>query len=333
MKRFAFWFFAALVAVSLVRSNGRRDREPPRPRVVVIHDEGEHGRVTRTVVGSSSDEVDHELRRAADDARRSIREAARDVKEAAEDAREAAEEAARDAREAARQAARDARDAVRSVTVDTGIPTREYVEGLPVPVVPGSRVTVARPEPPAPPSPPKVKKHEIRIRVGHKAPQPPAKPKPAPKVEPITVVGRLSATETRAKDDARRALIETIREKLDGRVDTSWPIPESFLDGMTREVKVDSVVKDYGTMYEARLSVDAGPDRIDRIVEAYRHEGRLKRLALLGGGLLFVLVGLGAFSGYVRADEATKGYYTNRLRLVSALGLGAAGVAIYRFLS
>jgi hypothetical protein len=37
-------------------------------------------------------------------------------------------------------------------------------------------------------------------------------------------------------------------------------------------------------------------------------------------------------SGYIRADEATRGYYTNRLRLAAVAGLGVAGVAAYRFL-
>ncbi len=52
----------------------------------------------------------------------------------------------------------------------------------------------------------------------------------------------------------------------------------------------------------------------------------------LGGGLALALVGLAVLSGYIKADEATKGYYTNRLRLAAAAGLGAAGVVAYRFL-
>jgi ElaB/YqjD/DUF883 family membrane-anchored ribosome-binding protein len=330
MKRFAFWFVAALLAVNLVRSNSSRDRQPLRPHVVVIHDEGEHGRVTRTVVGSASVGIDEAVRQATEDARRAIRDAARDAEEAAEDAKEAAEEAIRDAKRAAHEAAEDVRRAAREAKHDVHGHAREFVEGLPVPVVPGTRVTEARPEPPVPPSPPR--RQAVRVRIGHTK-NPPTRPKPAPKVEPITVAGRLSATESRAKEDARRALVETIRGKLEGRVDPSWVIPDSLVDGMIRDVKVSPVEKEYGTMYEAKLTVDASPSRVDEIHEAFRHEQRLKRLAILGGGLLFLLVGLGSFSGYVRADEATKGYFTNRLRLASTLALGAAGVAIYRLLS
>ncbi len=53
----------------------------------------------------------------------------------------------------------------------------------------------------------------------------------------------------------------------------------------------------------------------------------------LGGSLGFVLICLAAISGYIRADEATKGYYTNRLRLLAAAGVGAAGVIVYRMVA
>ncbi len=52
-----------------------------------------------------------------------------------------------------------------------------------------------------------------------------------------------------------------------------------------------------------------------------------------GGILAFVLVCLAALSGYIRADEATKGYYTNRLRMLAAAGVGAAGVIVYKMVA
>ena len=58
-----------------------------------------------------------------------------------------------------------------------------------------------------------------------------------------------------------------------------------------------------------------------------------RRLAVLGGVLGFVLACLAALAGYIRADEATKGYYTHWLRLVAAAGVGASGVVIYRLLT
>ena len=53
----------------------------------------------------------------------------------------------------------------------------------------------------------------------------------------------------------------------------------------------------------------------------------------LGGALGFVLICLAAVSGYIRADEATKGYYTNRLRMLAAAGVGAAGVILYKMVA
>ena len=53
----------------------------------------------------------------------------------------------------------------------------------------------------------------------------------------------------------------------------------------------------------------------------------------LAGLLVFVLICLAAVSGYIRTDEATKGYYTNRLRMLAAAGVGAAGAAIYQMIS
>ena len=42
---------------------------------------------------------------------------------------------------------------------------------------------------------------------------------------------------------------------------------------------------------------------------------------------------LAACSGYIRADEATKGYYTNRLRMLVAAAVGAGSVLIYQIVT
>ena len=71
----------------------------------------------------------------------------------------------------------------------------------------------------------------------------------------------------------------------------------------------------------------------EEVIAVYLKQLGMQRLLIVGGGLGFILVCLGAVSGYIRADEATKGYYTNRLRLGAAVGVGAAGMAIYQMLS
>ncbi len=102
---------------------------------------------------------------------------------------------------------------------------------------------------------------------------------------------------------------------------------------MILEATVEQVVKDYGTLYVAKLRVDVSPERRMIFVESYKRQLVHQRMVLLGGALGFVLISLAAISGYIRADEATKGYYTNRLRLLAAGGVGAAGVLIYQMLT
>jgi len=69
------------------------------------------------------------------------------------------------------------------------------------------------------------------------------------------------------------------------------------------------------------------------LVQVFHREQVRQRLTALGGILGFVLICLAAISGYIRTDEATKGYYTNRLRMLTAAGVGAAGVLIYQVLA
>ena len=117
---------------------------------------------------------------------------------------------------------------------------------------------------------------------------------------------------------------------LDPEVPASWSPPARMIDAMILgQPLVKQVQKDYGELFEATLTVDASPAHRTALIEAYNHQLVEQRMASLGGALAFVLIGLAAVSGYVRADEATKGYYTNRLRLLSAAGVGAAGVIIY----
>ena len=94
-----------------------------------------------------------------------------------------------------------------------------------------------------------------------------------------------------------------------------------------------SIQKDYGEVFEATLTVDASPQRRTALIEVYNRQLVERRLATLGATLAFILICLAAVSGYIRADEATKGYYTNRLRMLAAAGVGASGVIIYHMVA
>lgn len=147
------------------------------------------------------------------------------------------------------------------------------------------------------------------------------------------VVGRVSATEERARADARRELEAEVRSWLDPQVPLSWRPPGHLVDETVRETRITPEEKDYGTVYTASLSADLSPVRRERFLEAYREEVVASRLMKLGGGFAFILACLGAASGYIRADEATKGYYTNTLRVAAAAGVGASGFILYRMLA
>lgn len=148
-----------------------------------------------------------------------------------------------------------------------------------------------------------------------------------------TISSGMMATEERAKADAVRRLEAEVPEWLSPEIPDSWKPSKRLVRSMIRETTYTPVVKDYGTLYIAELSADVSSRRREAIIAEYQREAVQHRMLALGGSLAFVLICLGIISGYIRADEATKGYYTNRLRMLAAAGVGAAGMAVYRFLA
>jgi hypothetical protein len=309
MKSFVFWFIAALIAFSILRNHRRHEpsRELEHYRSVIVHrapdPQTSRGRVLFHVVGDDRNTYTiAQLKDRFDD---------RLVFEFGDD---------------------DDWNDKPSADKGSG---RVAAEGLPVPIIPGSRVTQAKPEPPKPPAPPRAAKGPKAQKEKRKTPpppKPPVAPTPPP-VETLTLTGRLSATEERARKDALEALQNKLGEMLAPEVAKTWKVPPEFTRKMILDTKVASYDKDYGTVYDATLRVDISPARRAAIVSAYHHEQVLRRLTMLGGLLGFVLTCLGAISGYIRADEATKGYYTNALRLAAAVGVGGAGAMIYQTLA
>ncbi len=167
------------------------------------------------------------------------------------------------------------------------------------------------------------------------------------------LLGRLSASEDRAGLDLRQIVDREVSAWLAADVPTSWKVPDrevkrmilgshtqevarsldgpaSGLESSEKAAEIPGLDSLY-TLHRAGQKLDFSPSRRARIVAAYRKEVASARMHRLGGGLAVALVGLAVLSGYIKADEATKGYYTNRLRLVAGAGLGAAGVAAYRY--
>jgi len=156
---------------------------------------------------------------------------------------------------------------------------------------------------------------------------------PASSPDTRLITGQLSATGERAVADARVQLRQKLAEWLAPEVPTSWRVPEPMVDRMIRKTQIKLVEKDYGTLYEATLHVRFTPEVRAEIVEVYQRELVSRRLTVLAGVIAFILACLAALSGYIRADEATKGYYTHWLRAVASAGVGASGVLIYQMLT
>lgn len=218
-------------------------------------------------------------------------------------------------------------------------PRREPAEGLPVPIYPGTRVTEAELLPPHT----RATEHDDDDRgQPFLAPEPNAgrvvivtqtRHEAEAGTLPGTVTGLISATEDRARQDARIRLGHQVTTWLAPDVPAAWKPPAPLIDRLIVATKIKPIEKDYGTLYEAVLTVDASPPRRAEIVAAYHHDLVVRRMAVMGGALAAVLTCLAAVAGYIRADEATRGYYTNRLRIAAAAGVGAAGVVIYRLLA
>jgi hypothetical protein len=267
-------------------------------------------------------------RRPADDSRQHTRRVLAEARRALAEARDEVRSAFDEARDDVRQAFDDVRVSLdsdddaprRPKPARAAKPTAKVeVDGLPVPIVPGTRVTNAEPRPPAPPVPPAPAVLPTSAAVASTA--------------TATVTGQLSATEERAKADAGRQLRHDVAEWLEPEVPGSWTPTGRLLDVMVSSTHVKTIEKDYGTLYEATLTVDKSPERRSALIEVYNRQLVEQRMATLGGTLAFILICLAAVSGYIRADEATKGYYTNRLRMLAAAGVGAAGVILYHMVA
>jgi hypothetical protein len=179
------------------------------------------------------------------------------------------------------------------------------------------------------------------------------------------LVGRVSVSEDRARQDLRKTLEREVSEWVAADVPPTWKIPTPLINRMVRASYVQKVTRNLKpttgeptlapvpdaeseadspstldvpglenlyTLYRAGQQVDFSPQRKARIIETYRRDLATQRMQRMGGGLALALGLLAVMSGYIRADEATRGYYTNRLRLAAVAGLGVAGVAAYRFL-
>ena len=301
--------------------------------------------------------------RAHHDALRAAQKAQLEANRTAQEARAEAHRAISEARGELRESLYEVKQELHDALQEAAEEVREAVDGIPVPILPGTRVVEALPQPPAPPPLPECPLAGGLVQAGFNS-GPPAHPSspgfpglverpqasptlpppPAPRhQQPPTSVnpketrlltGLISATEERAKEEARKQLEKEVTDWLEqSGIPRSWKPSSQQIDSMIIETTVEPVVKDYGTLYVAKLRLNVSPEQRSIFTESYKRQLVHRRMVLLSGTLGFILVCLLAISGYIRTDEVTKGYYTNRLRLLAAGGVGAAGVLIYQMLT
>ena len=121
---------------------------------------------------------------------------------------------------------------------------------------------------------------------------------------------------------------ELVVHEIDAMIGTAYiqPIAENLGDSSK---DIDEIY----TLYRAGAKVDFSTAKKARLVGLYNDQLVRERMIKGGGVLGCALLALAAIAGYIRADEATKGYYTNRLRMLAAAGVGGAGVLIYQLLA
>ena len=157
------------------------------------------------------------------------------------------------------------------------------------------------------------------------------------------LVGRLSISEQRAKDDLRLILNSDIADWLAADVPTDWVPPRKLVDRMVvgtfiqeaappKTAVVPGLDGQY-TLYRAGQKLDFSGTRRADFLKHYHRDVASARMKRSGGVIGVVLASLALISLYIRADEATKGYHTTRLRVLALAGLGVAGAVAYRYWS
>ncbi len=276
-------------------------RPAERARHHVHHAFARTGREFREAVHETGHEVGEALSDLGDDLRQSLHHAAEDVRDAIDDDFEPAPPHAR---------------GLDAPPAHPGPPAPAIFPAPPAPSRLPERVLAEAPFPPPPPASPGARQAAVDSPVA------------------VEIMGEISYSEERAKDEARAKLNQEVTTWLEASGIPRWwkPVPR-LVDAMIVQTTVKPVIKNYGTLYQAMLRADFSPRRVAPFIQSYQHQLVHRRIVLLGSGLALVLCCLAALAGYIRADEATKGYYTNRLRLLATAGVAVAGVAIYKLIA
>lgn len=138
------------------------------------------------------------------------------------------------------------------------------------------------------------------------------------------------------QSELKKAVDEYINDLVEHPQASFWlGLDEHFIN--TNLVQPDNLFDEkiispsFGVMHQSHALVEIGPqfrDHVETSWHQFHAKGRLVVMGLICGGVLGVIL---ALFGYFRADTATRGFYTGRLKFVTAaaiLALVVAGVIL-----
>jgi hypothetical protein len=136
--------------------------------------------------------------------------------------------------------------------------------------------------------------------------------------------------EENALKDACEKVVEHLTRKYGSNV--FLPDPTYLREArMARVVEVKPVdLPHSGEVQKVTLVVELKPENVQDLLRQGREQRSLERQRIAALGLGGVVVLLLVVVGYLRLEDATKGYYTTLLRLAAVSLLGLTGVFLYR---
>ena len=151
------------------------------------------------------------------------------------------------------------------------------------------------------------------------------------------VASELWATRDEARDDVlEKASVRALEFAADSvpKLRNKWQVPTWLVrDRLLREpIFVEEVDWTYGTMYRAHALLDLSPQKREALLSAWHEVVLRERLAQIGGGLAFVFISLVTLFGYLRLDDATRGYYTRWLFTGAAALVAGSAAVLYTWI-
>lgn len=155
-------------------------------------------------------------------------------------------------------------------------------------------------------------------------PRPPrASAKAAPPAEEKKIAWMIDSDWKTNREDAWKDAVEKTQAKLARWFRSrNWRPSAEYVENRLVKGRKDreKVFDEIGPMQQVALSIEVTARDHDDMLRQARSTVSEQRMFGLGKLLAALVALLGAFGGYVRLDEWTKGYYTNWLRLGVAGG-------------